>query len=850
MARGCTHWSRHVSRTTDVFRIGRACAVASRIAVAMSLAGCIDDRASTAPSGASRTTLVGLSLAAQVQAAAATGVQLRATYARAAGTRVELARLTVALQQQLTQQVPFSVDLGPCLAETGRPSCDVYVEGQLLRNTIVLDSREVGPLTVTPGIPPKALAEITLYEVKRIVLSAFSALEPDDTVDVTATALDTTGAPVAGTALQWSSADPAVLTATRLDATRLRLIANSAGTARVRAVLGARTFEIPVPVRVPAVATLTLAPKSVPLTAGAVQQLTVQLFDKRQRQLATAGRIVTYQSSSTSVASVSATGLITAVAPGTATITATSEGKSDVAQVTVTAAASLDLRISGLPLGVAPSVTITGPSSFTQPISAPQSLIRLPGPGTYTITASNVSGSGQTYAPSPTSQTVTVAAGQTVIASIAYAATLGSLAVTVSGLPAGVNAAITVTGPAGFTRGVTGTQTIAGLAPGGYAIAAAPVTSGTQTFTASVPSQQVSVSAGQTATVTVAYGITPVARVTVTPGSLSVQVGQSAPLAATTFDASGAVLTGRTVTWSSSNGAVATVAPNGSVTGVAVGTAIITATSEGKTGSASVTVTQVPVGAVTVSPAPLSIPVGQTGQLTATTLDALGNVLTGRLVTWTSSNNSVASVSSGGLVTGVALGSATVTATSEGISAPVSVTVIPVPVATVTVAPSPVLLTPTQKITFVATTKDAVGNVLVGRVVTWSSSNPAVSGVSSGGVDSAVSVGTATITATSEGKIGTVTVTVASVPPPVATVTVTPSSQSLKVGFATQLTATTRDASGNVVIGRVITWNSSNPTAATVNSSGVVTGIAAAGTVTITATSEGKNGAATVTVVP
>src|SRR2546425_1891233 len=91
------------------------------------------------------------------------------------------------------------------------------------------------------------------------------------------------------------------------------------------------------------------------------------------------------------------------------------------------------------------------------------------------------------------------------------------------------------------------------------------------------------------------------------------------------------------------------------------------------------------IAKVTVSPSPASVLVGGTMQLTAKTEDAAGNVLTGRAVTWASSNTVVATVSATGLVTGVAVGSATITATAEGKNgtAAVTVTVPPLTFATV-----------------------------------------------------------------------------------------------------------------------------------------------------------------------
>ncbi len=134
-------------------------------------------------------------------------------------------------------------------------------------------------------------------------------------------------------------------------------------------------------------------------------------------------------------------------------------------------------------------------------------------------------------------------------------------------------------------------------------------------------------------------------------------------------------MTGRTVTWASSNTAVATVSGAGLVTGKAAGSATITATSEGKSGTASATVANVPVASVTVSPATASLQVGGTLQLAATTKDAAGNVLTGRSIAWSSSSTALATVSASGLVTAVAAGPVTVTAASEGKNGSASVSV-------------------------------------------------------------------------------------------------------------------------------------------------------------------------------
>ena len=338
----------------------------------------------------------------------------------------------------------------------------------------------------------------------------------------------------------------------------------------------------------------------------------------------------------------------------------------------------------------------------------------------------------------------------------------------------------------------------------------------------------------------------PVATVVLAPQSPSIVIGSTVQLTATLRDADGAVLTGRTVAWTSSNTAVATVSNTGVVTGVAAGTSSIQATSEGISASTTVTVTTVPapVASVSVSLASSSISVGQTTQATATLRDASNNVLTGRTITWASSNTAVATVSGTGVVTAVSTGTASITATSEGVSGSATATVV-VPVASVSVALNASSLNPSQTTQATATLRDAAGNVLTGRTVTWSSSNTAIATVnSSSGLVTAVSPGTAQIRASSGGVTGSATLTVNA--PPVASVSVALTSP-ISVGQVTQASVTLRDAANNVLTGRTVTWASSNTAVATVSSTGAVTGIAA-GTTNITATSEGVTGSAPLTV--
>ena len=252
---------------------------------------------------------------------------------------------------------------------------------------------------------------------------------------------------------------------------------------------------------------------------------------------------------------------------------------------------------------------------------------------------------------------------------------------------------------------------------------------------------------------------------------------------------------------------------------------------------------------------------GETKQLVAILRDASGNVLTGRSVTWQSSNLSRAPISSDGLVTvstaDVSAGTVTIdafhyqtigagtggTTTFKG-TATLS---IPTPVNRVEIQSPRSAVSAGQLLQLSAVTYDYLNNVLSGRTVTWSSSNESIAKVSSTGLIEGVALGTATITATREGKSTQFTVTVQT---PVATVTVSAPSATLRVNTEQSLSVVLRDASSNILssTNRLIEWSSSDSSVAAVSSAGRMTALKE-GTVTITATSDGRSGSASVTVI-
>ena len=375
----------------------------------------------------------------------------------------------------------------------------------------------------------------------------------------------------------------------------------------------------------------------------------------------------------------------------------------------------------------------------------------------------------------------------------------------------------------------------------------------------------------------------PVASVSVAPSSVTVTVGGTVSLVASLKDANGNTLSGRAITWRSSNTGVAAVSGAGLVTAAAAGSAAITATSEGQSGTASVSVTAVPVSvaSVTVSPATASVQAGQTFQLTATPKDANGSALSGRTVTWTSSNGGVATVSGTGLVSGVAAGSATITAMSEGQSGSATIAVTAPVSPPGTVGDLTVVTTTDSSVTLRFTEVDGGTGApasydiryVAGSAVSWGANTTSVNkgtcampvvGTAVGASRTCTVLGLASSTTYSFELVafrGTLNVnavfgalsniatgTTPASTAAVASVTLSPSPASVRIGAILQLTATLKDAGGNVLSGRTVTWASDNAGIATVGSAGLVTGVVA-GSATITATSEGRSGSAPVSVV-
>jgi alpha-tubulin suppressor-like RCC1 family protein len=268
-----------------------------------------------------------------------------------------------------------------------------------------------------------------------------------------------------------------------------------------------------------------------------------------------------------------------------------------------------------------------------------------------------------------------------------------------------------------------------------------------------------------------------VTTVEVTPPSATLEMGDvlgdSVQLASTVRSAQG-IVTDREVIWSTSDPSVAVVSSGGLVKARGPGPATITARSEGQEGSAQIIVVPMPVAEVVVyvvGPTP-TVSVGATVFVDAGTRDRNDQPLTRRLIEWQSSDVSVAAVDQRGLVTGVAPGTVTITATSEGVSGTVGIAVgIPLMIDRVDIDP-PVRVVPLggiAQLTARAYRCDGGAGTCseVTDAVTWASADPQVAVVDQTGRLTALRTGLVAITATVDDMQGTAAVTVVR-PEPVA----------------------------------------------------------------------------------
>ncbi|MCU0634214.1 MAG: Ig-like domain-containing protein [Gemmatimonadaceae bacterium] len=344
-------------------------------------------------------------------------------------------------------------------------------------------------------------------------------------------------------------------------------------------------------------------------------------------------------------------------------------------------------------------------------------------------------GDGGIVRPPTTADPITVSIAPSAVPNLEVGTT-SQLAATVSGGAASIVRTVTWASSADAIIRVSSSGLVTAVAPGQAVITAAA-----------------DADRSRTAQVTVIVNAPRISNIALNAAAGTLLVGQTTTVTASvTATGQG---TNTRVRFTSNAPSVATVTTAdgivGTVTAVGRGDAQITATSEldaTRTATVTIRVTETRVASLVVSPTADSVALGQTRALTATARDSAGVVLTGRPITWTSSATNVATVSSTGVVTPVAPGVTTVTASVpvETGSAQVLTAQAQIRVTSglrLSLAPRSASVRPTETVTFTATVTG--GTPSTDRTVELFSRQPTVVSVGAGGVVTAIAPGTARI---------------------------------------------------------------------------------------------------------
>jgi uncharacterized protein YjdB len=382
-----------------------------------------------------------------------------------------------------------------------------------------------------------------------------------------------------------------------------------------------------------------------------------------------------------------------------------------------------------------------------------------------------------------------------------------------------------VTTTATWTSGTTATATMVGAT-------ATAVAAGTSTITATLM--------GVTATTTLTVTAPKLVSVTVTPPNATTTVGGATVqyTATANYDNGTTANVTTMANWTSSATTIGTVgAATGLATAVAPGTTTISADFGNQTGTATLVVSSATIASIAITPATPTVAVGLTLQLTATATLTDGtqqNVTSAAM--WQSATTADATVV-GGLVTGVAAGSSVVTATVGSVTGTTTVTVTAATVKSIAVTPNPGLGNvggTNVQFTATATLTDGTQSNVT-TLAAWTSATATVGTVGAAtGLATPVAQGSTTIKATYQGQSGTALFVVSNAV--VTSIAVTPANGTVAAGLTQQMTATATLSDGtHQNVTTLVAWTSGTPANATINATGLATGVAA-GPTTITAT--------------
>jgi uncharacterized protein YjdB len=600
--------------------------------------------------------------------------------------------------------------------------------------------------------------------------------------------------------------------------------------------------------------TIQVSPGAASLAKGTNLQLSASavLTDGSSQDVTNS---VTWSSSASTVCSVSAGAMATAVNTGTCMATATSGSVSGSATLTVTAATLTGITITppnpSVSSGGSVQLKATGnfsdgstqdmTSSITFTSSKPLVALVLPTglvqglkPGTSTVTA--------------TSGSVSASISVTVTAATLQSLTVGTGTLS---LAAGISAQLSAIGSYsdGSTQDLSTTVTWSSSATGIVAVNASGNVTGLISGSAAVTATLGSVSGTANVTVTPAT----IVSITVNPISVTIAAGQSQAFTATATLTDGSTTdVTASVHWSISDSTLATISNAlgnpGVLAALIPGTGTVSASLGSVTGTGTLYVSAASLVGITVGPSGLSLALGVPAQLTATGTYSDGSTQDiSASVSWSSSNGQLMTVAAGGLVTPLSIGNATVSASmnSQSGSVAVGVTAAILNSIHVSVSGSSLALGLSQQLTATGSYSDGSTQDIT-AVVHWSSSNTAIATISGGGLVLAVGGGSANITATLGSVTQTAPITVSAAI--LESINVTSTQNSFALGFTLQLKATGDYSDGSTQdLTGIVGWTSNNPAIALINGTGLISGLATGG-ITATATLQGVSGSLGVTV--
>lgn len=313
-------------------------------------------------------------------------------------------------------------------------------------------------------------------------------------------------------------------------------------------------------------------------------------------------------------------------------------------------------------------------------------------------------------------------------------------------------------------------------------------------------------------------------KIRLAPGAARIITGESVQVDGSLIDQKGSPVAGAALVWRSQAPEIASVSDGGVITGLAEGQGSVIVTSQGISAELPVVVARIPVARLVLTPPPSAWPPGERRVLQAATLDLAGAVLPGRSMRWTSLEPSTAVVDQLGVVLAVAPGQARIQVESEGQVGEVVVDIRPAQ-GVLAILPAAGALAAGQVVLLEAIWKTGAGGHDPAVGVSWSSTDPAILRITAEGELTAVRPGTARVSAMLGEQRIEVQYQVTRVD--VAGVRILPKITALSVGEEVRLESQASDRLGTNLLGRVVTWHSSDVKVVAVSADGAIRGVGA-----------------------